>query len=152
MHFLLLTEFKHGYENTDCEYSDANPRSILSKATQLLKANYYEATLQVLGVLDLHLMLPADYQMAKEFACGLASKDLGKYKNARNYFTSLMKLASSFDSNSNYALACWYLGDLEMSFGNFATAEKHYVNAVQNFAPNTVATIFEVDLSESVLY
>ena len=108
--------------------------------------------LLVLQVLDLHLMLPDNYQMAKEFGCGLASKSLGKYKNARNYFTSLMKLASSFNSNSNYALACWYLGDIEMSFGNFATAEKHYGNAVQNFALNTVATIFEVKLSESMLY
>ena len=108
--------------------------------------------LQVLSVLDLHLMLPDDYQMAKEFGCGLASKGLGKYKNARNYFTSLMKLASSFDSNGNYALACWYLGDIEMSFGNFTNAEKDYANAVQNFAPNTVAIIFEVELSESVLY
>ena len=149
---LIEHKLKNGCKNTDHEYSDANPNSVLLKAVVLFKADYYEGMLLVLGVLDLHLMLPADYQMAKEFGCGLASKKLGKYKNARNYFTSLMKLASSFDSNGNYGLACWYLGDIEILFGNFVNAEKHYGNAVQNFAPNTVAAIFEVELSESVLY
>ena len=150
---LPLIGHKNGYKSTDHElYSDADPRSVLLKAVKLCKADYYEAMLLALGVLDLHLMLPDDYWMAKEFGCGLASKNLGKHKSARNYFNSLMKLASSFDSNGNNALACWYLGDIEMSFGNFANAEKHYINAVQNFAPNTVAAIFEIELSESVLY
>ena len=122
------------------------------KASVLFNANCYETMLQVLGVLDLHLVLPAECDMAKEFGCGLANQRLGKWKNAKTFFNSLMELASSFSSTGNNALACQFLGETEMSCGNFANAEKYFSNAVKNFTIDTVATVFNVELSESALY
>ena len=122
------------------------------KASALLNANCYETMLQILGVLDLHLMLSADCHMAKEFGCGLANQKLGKWKITKIFFNSLMELATSYNSTSNYALACQNLGELEMSCGNFANAEKHFSNAAKNFKLDTVATIFDIELSESLLY
>ena len=122
------------------------------KASVLFNANCYETMLQVLGVLDLHLMLPAECHMAKEFGCGLANQRLGKWKNAKTFFNSLMELASSFNSTGNNALACQFLGETEMSCGNFANAEKYFSNAVKNFTLDTVATVFNVELSKSILY
>ena len=138
-------------ENTE-EYSNSNPKSVLRKASELFNACSYNALLRVLGVLDLHLMLPADCHMAKEFGCGLASQKLGRRKDAKHYFNALMELASSYNSTSNYALACQSLGEIEMSCGNFANAEKHFSNAAKYFTLDTVATVFDVELSESSLY
>ena len=122
------------------------------KANVLFNANCYAPMLRVLGVLDLHLMLPAECHMAKEFGCGLANQKLGKWNNAKTFFNSLMELASSYNSTGNNALACQFLGETEMFCGNFANAEKHFSNAVKIFTLNTVATVFNVEVSESTLY
>ena len=147
-------ENKYGCESTvvDCEYSDNNPKSVLKKARILFEANYYEAADKVLDVLDLHLVLPPDYQMAKEYGHGVANQKLGKHKKAKGYFNSFLELTSSLNSDSNYSLASQCLGEIEISSGNFVAAEKHYINAVKHFSLNTVAAIFDVELSESLLY
>ena len=150
--FSPLEGYNYICKRNDLKYSDSDPESVLATASVFFCANCYDKVLQVLGVLDLHLMLPEKCHMAKEFGCGLVNQKLGKWKNAKSYFNTLTELASSFNSTGNSALASQFLGEVEMTCGNFASAEKHFSSAVRGFTFNTVAVVFNIEPSKSALY
>ena len=152
MFLYLYLGHSYGCKGSDREYSNSDPESVLIKSSALFSANCYDKVLQVLSVLDSHLILPAERHMAKEFGCGLANQKLAKWKNAKSCFNTLMELALSFNSTGNSALAAQFLGEIEMICGNFSNAEKHFSNAIKGITLNTVAVVFNIESSKSSLY
>ena len=97
----------------------------------------------VLEILDKHLILPQDIDMAKAFGQGLAY-----YKNldniaAERYFTTLLEQSIYFRSPGNRALASIYLGEIEMSWAKYKDAEKHFTLAVTYYSSDNVAEKFQ---------
>ena len=123
------------------DFSD--PATIISSAAVLLTAGDYGATLKVLEILDKHLVLPDDIDMAKEFGQGLANYKSSYYRAAKPCFNALFEKSLSYCNPGNQALASIYLGEIEMSWGKYKDAEKHFTLAVPNYSPDNVAEKFQ---------
>ena len=86
--------------------------SIISRAAEFLTAGDYGAMIKLLEILDKHLMLPQDIDMAKEFGQGLANYKNLHYRAAKPCFN---EKSVNYHSSGNQALASVYLGEIEMS-------------------------------------
>ena len=123
------------------DFSD--PVSIIGRAALFLTAGDYGATIKVLEVLDKHLVLPDDIDMAKEFGQGLANYKNLHYRAAKPCFNALLEKSVNYHSPSNQAVASIYLGEIEMSWAKYKDAEKHFTLAVTNYNPDNVAEKFQ---------
>ena len=123
------------------DFSD--PVIIIDRAALFLTAGDYGATIKVLEILDKHLVLPEDIDMAKEFGQGLANYKNLHYKAAKSCFTALFEKSNNYRSSGNQALASIYLGEIEMSWAKYKDAEKHFTLAVTNYSPDNVAEKYQ---------
>ena len=123
------------------DFSD--PVIIIDRAALFLTAADYGATIKVLEILDKHLVLPEDIDMAKEFGQGLANYKNLHYKAAKSCFTALFEKSNNYGSPGNQALASIYLGEIEMSWAKYKDAEKHFTLAVTNYSPDNVAEKYQ---------
>ena len=123
------------------DFSD--PVSIIGRAALFLTAGDYGATIKVLEVLDKHLVLPDDIDMAKEFGQGLANYKNLHYRAAKPCFNALFEKSINHRSPGNQAVASIYLGEIEMSWAKYKDAEKHFTLAVTNYNPDNVAEKFQ---------
>ena len=123
------------------DFSD--PVSIINKAAVFLTAGDYGMMLKVLKVLDKHLVLPEDTDMAKEFGQGLANYKNLHYRAAKPCFNALFEKSVNYHSSGNQALASIYLGEIEMSWAKYNDAEKHFTLAVTYYSPDNVAEKFQ---------
>ena len=121
----------------------SNPISIIDRAALFLTAGDYGAAIKVLEILDKHLLLPDDIDMAKEFGQGLANYKNLHYRSAKRCFTALFEKASNHHSTSDQALASIYLGEIEMSWAKYKDAVKHFTIAVTNYGADNVAEKFQ---------
>ena len=94
------------------DFSD--PVSIISRAALFLTAGDYVAIIKLLGILDKHLMLPEDIDMAKEFGQGLANYKNLHYRAAKPCFNALFEKSVNYHGSGNQALASIYLGEIEI--------------------------------------
>ena len=123
------------------DFSD--PVCIIDRAAMYLHAGDYGVMIKVLEILDKHLVLPQDIDMAKAFGQGLAHyKNLDKIV-AEPYFTTLLEQSVYFRSPGNQALASIYLGKIEMSRAKYKDAEKHFTLAVRYYSSDNVAEKFQ---------
>ena len=116
---------------------------IIDRAALFLTAGDYGATIKVLEILDKHLVLPDDIDMAKEFGQGLANYKNLHYKAAKTCFTALFEKSINYHSPGNQALASIYLGEIKMSWARYKDAEKHFTIAVANYSPDNVAEKYQ---------
>ena len=79
--------------------------SIISRAAEFLTAGDYGAMIKLLEILDKHLMLPEDIDMAKEFGQGLANYKNLHYRAAKPCFNALFEKSVNYHSSGNQALA-----------------------------------------------
>ena len=121
----------------------SDPVSIISRAALFLSAGDYGATIKVLEILDKHLLLPDEVDMAKEFGQGLANFKNLHYRAAKPCFTALFEKASNHHSTGDQALASIYLGEIEMSWAKYKDAVKHFTIAVTNYSTDNVAEKFQ---------
>ena len=119
-----------------------NPVSIISRASLFLTAGDYGATIKILEVLDKHLLLLDEVDMAKEFGQGLANFKNLHYRAAKPCFTALLEKAINHHSTGDQALASIYLGEIEMSWAKYKDAVKHFTIAVTNYSTDNVAKKF----------
>ena len=120
-----------------------DPVSVISRAAVFLHAGDYGTMIKVLEILDKHLVLPEDVDMAREFGQGLANYKNLRYKAAKPCFNALLEKSVNYCSLGNQALASIYLGEIEMSWAKYKDAEKHFTFAVTNYSPDNVAEKFE---------
>ena len=115
----------------------------VSRAAEFLTAGDYGMMLKVLKILDKHLVLPEDIDMAKEFGQGLANYKNLHYRAAKPCFNALFEKSVNYHSSGNQALASIYLGEIEMSWAKYKDAEKHFTIAVTYYSPENVAEKFQ---------
>ena len=120
---LQLTS-SHQMLNQSMDFYD--PISVIITAAVFLHAGDYGTMIKVLEILDKHLVLPEDVDMAKEFGQGLANYKNLRYKAAKPCFTALFKKSVNYCSLGNQALASIYLGEIEMSWAKYNDAAKHF--------------------------
>ena len=120
-----------------------DPVSIINAAAVFLTAGDYGTMLKVLEILDKHLVLPEDIDMAKEFGQGLANYKNLHYRAAKPCFNTLFEKSVNYHSSGNQALASIYLGEIEMSWAKYKDAEKHFTLAVTYYSPDNVAEKFQ---------
>ena len=120
-----------------------NPVSVIDRAALFLTAGDYGAAIKVLEILDNHLVLPQDIDMAKEFGQGLANYKNLHYRAAKPCFNALFEKSINYCSPGNQTLASIYLGQIEMSWAKYKDAEKHFTLAVTNYSPDNVAEKFQ---------
>ena len=123
------------------DFSD--PASIVNRAAVFLTAGDYGATIKILDILDKHLVLPDDIDMAKEFGQGLANYKYLHYRAAKPCFNALFEKSTNYHSPGNQALASIYLGEIEMSWAKYKDAEKHFTLAITNYSPDNVAEKYQ---------
>ena len=121
----------------------SDPVSIINAAAVFLTAGDYGPTMRVLEILDKHLVLPEDIDMAKEFGQGLANYKNLRYRAAKPCFNALFEKSVNYHSSGNQALASIYLGEIEMSWAKYKDAEKHFTLAVTYYSPDNVAEKFQ---------
>ena len=121
----------------------SNPISIIKRAALFLTAGDYGATIKVLEILDKHLLLLDEVDMAKEFGQGLANFKNLHYRAAKPCFTALFEKATNHHSTGDQALASIYLGEIEMSWAKYKDAVKHFTIAVTNYSNDNVAEKFQ---------
>ena len=120
-----------------------DPVSIINAAAVFLTAGDYGTGIRVLEILDKHLVLPEDIDMAKEFGQGLANYKNLRYRTAKPCFNALFEKSVNYHSSGNQALASIYLGEIEMSWAKYKDAEKHFTLAVTYYSPDNVAEKFQ---------
>ena len=123
------------------DFSD--PVIIIERAALFLTAGDYGATIKVLEILDKHLVLPDDIDMAKEFGQGLANYKNLHYRAAKPCFNALFEKSINYRSPGNQAVASIYLGEIEMSWAKYKDAEKHFTLAITNYSPDNVAEKYQ---------
>ena len=123
------------------DFSD--PVGIISRAAVFLHAGDYGAMLKILEILDKHLVLPEDIDMAKEFGQGLAHYKNQRYRAAKPCFNALLEKSINYGSPGNQALASIYLGEIEMSWAKYKDAEKHFTLAMTYYSSDNVAEKFQ---------
>ena len=123
------------------DFSD--PVGIISRAAVFLHAGDYGTMLKILEILDKHLVLPEDIDMAKEFGQGLANYKNQRYRAAKPCFNALFEKSINYGSPGNQALASIYLGEIEMSWAKYKDAEKHFTLAVTYYSSDNVAEKFQ---------
>ena len=121
----------------------SDPASIISAAAVFLLAGDHGAMLKVLEILDKHLILPEDIDLAKEFGQGLAHYKGLHYRVAKPCFNALFEKSVNYGSSGNQALASIYLGEIEMSWAKYKDAEKHFTLAVTYYSSDNVAEKFQ---------
>ena len=121
----------------------SDPVSIISRAALFLTAGDHGLMLKVLEILDKHMVLPEDIDMAKEFEQGLANYKNLHYRAAKPCFNALFEKSVNYHSSGNQALASIYLGEIEMSWAKYKDAEKHFTLAVTYYSPDNVAEKFQ---------
>ena len=121
----------------------SDPASIISAAAVFLLAGDYGVMLKVLEILDKHLILPEDIDLAKEFGLGLAYYKNEHYRSAKSCFNALFEKSINYGSPGNQALASIYLGEIEMSWAKYKDAEKHFTLAVTYYSSDNVAEKFQ---------
>ena len=80
-----------------------DPISIINAAAVFLTAGDYGLTVRVLEILDKHLVLPEDINMAKEFGQGLANYKNLHYRAAKPYFNALFEKLVNYHGFGNQA-------------------------------------------------
>ena len=123
------------------DFSD--PVGIISRAAVFLTAGDYGTMIRLLEILDKHLVLPEDIDMAKEFGQGLAHYKNQHYRSAKPCFNALFEKSINYSSSGNQALASIYLGEIEMSWAKYKDAEKHFTLAVTYYSSDNVAEKFQ---------
>jgi len=102
-------QFADHHNNFPLDFSD--PQRIVSRAAQFLHAGMM---MKILEVLDKHLVLSEEIEMAREFGQGLASYMKYQYRIAKTFFE---KISIKHQSTGNHALASIYLGEVELYWG-----------------------------------
>ena len=123
------------------DFSD--PVGIISRAAVFLTAGDYGTMIRLLEILDKHLVLPEDIDLAKEFGQGLAHYKNQRYRAAKPCFNALLEKSINYGSSGNQALASIYLGEIEMSWAKYKDAEKHFTLAVTYYSSDNVAEKFQ---------
>ena len=132
---------QHSLLSQSMDFSD--PVIIIDRAALFLTAGDYVAAIEVLEILDEHLVLPEDIDMAKEFGQGLANYKNLHYKAAKSCFTALFEKSNNYRSPGNQALASFCLGVIDMSWAQYKDAEKHFTLAITNYSPDNVAEKYQ---------
>ena len=120
-----------------------DPTSIISIAAVYLQAGDYGTVTKVLEILDKHLVLSEDIDMAREFGQGLTYYKSQRYRTAKPFFDALCKKSEHYNCLSNQALASIYLGEIEMLWAKYENAVKQFTLAVTNYSPDNVAVKFQ---------
>ena len=123
------------------DFSD--PVGIISRAAVFLTARDYGTMIRLLEILDKHLVLPEDIDLAKEFGQGIAHYKNLHYRSAKPCFNALFEKSVNYGSSGNHALASIYLGEIEMSWAKYKDAEKHFTLAVAYYSSDNVAEKFQ---------
>ena len=139
------------YENNlPLELSD--PQNIVQRAAQFYHAGDHGTMIKILEVLDRHLVLSEDIEMAREFGQGLAHYSKYQYRIAKTFFESLLELSVKHQSAGNHSLASIYLGEVELYWGNNEEAVKHFTVAADKYHADSVAEVFQMTvLSKSTV-
>ena len=127
------------HQSMDC----CDPTSIISIAAVFLQAMDYGTVTKVLEILDKHLVLPEDIDLAREFGQGLANYKVQRYRMAKSFFDTLLKKSVNYGSLGNQALAAIYLGEIEMLRARYENAVKHFALAITNYNSDNVAEKFQ---------
>ncbi|XP_065893671.1 tetratricopeptide repeat protein 28-like isoform X2 [Dysidea avara] len=139
------------YENNiPLELSD--PQNIVERAAQFYHAGDYGTMVKILEVLDRHLVLSEEIEMAREFGQGLSHYSKYQYRIAKTFFESLLELSVKYQSAGNHSLASIYLGEVELYWGNNEEAVKHFTVAADKYHTDSVAELFQMTvLSKSTV-
>ena len=135
-------QFADNHNNLPLDFSD--PQSIVSRASQFLHAGDYGMMMKILEVLDKHLVLSEEIEMAREF--GLANYKKYQYRIAKTFFESLLEISIKHQSPGNHALASIYLGEVELYWGKHEEAVKHFTTAADEYHTDTVAELFQLTI------
>ena len=130
--------------NLPLDFSD--PQSIVSRAAQFLHAGDYGIMMKILEVLDKHLVLSEEIEMAFEFGQGLANYKKYQHRIAKTFFESLLEMSIKHQSPGNHALASIYLGEVELNWGKHEEAVKHFTTAANEYHTDTVAELFQLTI------
>ena len=120
------------------DFSD--PVGIISRAAVFLTAGDYGTMIRLLEILDKHLVLPKDIDLAKEFGQGLVHYKNLHYRSAKPCFNALFEKSINYGSSGNQALASIYLGEIEMSWAKYKDAEKHFTLAMTYYSSDNVVS------------
>ena len=137
-------QFPDHHNNLPLDFSD--PQSIISRASQFLHAGDYGMMMKILEVLDKHLVLSEEIEMAREFGQGLANYKKYQYRIAKTFFESLLEISIKHQSPGNHALASIYLGEVELYWGKHEEAVKHFTTAANEYHTDTVAELFQLTI------
>ncbi|XP_065920020.1 uncharacterized protein [Dysidea avara] len=137
-------QFLDHHNNLPLDFSD--PQSIISRASQFLHAGDYGMMMKILEVLDKHLVLSEEIEMAREFGQGLANYKKYQYRIAKTFFESLLEISIKHQSPGNHALASIYLGEVELYWGKHEEAVKHFTTAANEYHTDTVAELFQLTI------
>ena len=143
-HMIMTSVASHQQQaplSQSLDFSD--PVIIIERAALFLTAGDYGATIKVLEILDKHLVLPDDINMAKEFGQGLANYKNLHYRAAKPCFNALFEKSINCCTPGNQAVASIYLGEIEMSWAKYKDAEKHFTLAITNYSPDNVAEKYQ---------
>ena len=135
-------QFADTHNNLPLDFSD--PQSIVSRAAQFLHAGDCGMMMKILEVLDKHLVLSEEIEMAREF--GLANYKKYQYRIAKTFFESLLEISIKHQSPGNHALASIYLGEVELYWGEHEEAVKHFTIAADDYHTDTVAELFQLTI------
>ena len=130
----------HSPFNKSMNFSD--PVNIVNKAAGFLHAEDYGGMISFLEIYK-RSVLPEDIDMAREFGLGLAHYKHLHYRSAKFHFNALFEKSKNYGSPGNQALASIYLGEIEMSWGKYKDAEKHFTLAVTYYSSDNVAEKFQ---------
>ena len=109
----------------------------LEVCSKLLHAHDYGT------IVTLFPRAPAE-DVALIFIYSLALLKLGKFSDAKRSFLSCERTANAAGRQSDVALCCVYLGDLELSDQNYDQAGGCYRRAIQYHSVNSVASQFKM--------
>ena len=137
-------QFADHHNNLPLDFSD--PQSIVSRAAQFLHAGDYGMMMKILEVLDKHLVLSEEIEMAREFGQGLSNYKKYQYRIAKTFFESLLEISIKHQSPGNHALASIYLGEVELYWGKHEEAVKHFTIAADEYHTDTVAELFQLTI------
>ena len=136
--------FADHHNNLSLDFSD--PQNIVSRAAQFLHAGDYGTMMKILEVLDKHLVLSKEIEMAREFGQGLANFKRYHYRVAKTFFESLLDISFKHQSPGNHALTSIYLGEVELYWEKHEEAVKHFAVAADEYHSDTVAELFQLTI------
>ncbi|XP_065893673.1 tetratricopeptide repeat protein 28-like [Dysidea avara] len=132
------------HDRSDLPLELSDPQSIIHISSQFYHAGDYGMMIKSLEVLDRHLVLSEEIEMAREFGQGLAHFKKYQCNIAKKFFNNLLEISVKHQSAGDHALASIYLGEIELYYDNHEIAVKHFTVAVSEYQIDNVAKLFEI--------